>query len=44
MRDLYESAITEIESLLEETINSFSDAHEVYTLEPLFCVSNNNSL
>ena len=40
MRDLYESAILEMKSLLEDTVENFSMAHEVYTMEPLFCVSN----
>lgn len=40
MRDLYESAILEMKSLLEDTVENFSMAHEVYSMEPLFCVSN----
>ena len=40
MRKLYESAIAEMKSLLEGTIDNSLQAYEAYTMEPLFCVSN----
>lgn len=40
MKTLYESAIADMTSLLEETVDDFSTAYEVYAMEPLFCVSN----
>lgn len=40
MKTLYESAIANMRKLLEKTIDNCSMAHEVYGMEPLFCVSN----
>lgn len=40
MKTLYESAIADMTSLLEKTVDDFSMAYEVSVMEPLFCVSN----
>lgn len=40
MKMLYESAIADMTSLLEKTVDDFSMAYEVSVMEPLFCVSN----
>lgn len=40
MKTLYESAIADMTSLLEKTVDDFSTAYEVSVMEPLFCVSN----
>ena len=40
MKTLYESAIADMTSLLEKTVDDFSMAYQVSVMEPLFCVSN----
>lgn len=44
MKTLYESAIADMTSLLEKTVDDFSMAYEVSVMEPLFCVSNKQFL
>ena len=44
MKMIFESAMADMTSLLKETVDIFSIAHEAAKMEPLFCVSNKQFL